>query len=225
MTTATATPVAAAPPPEKHTSIAPDDALVINLRDLGITAAGPELVRLFTKFCNRNRHSLWQYELTSAGEIIAMPPVHHPSDGYETKMATRLDLWTDDYDGAARSSNSAFRMPVTGDVLCPDASWTSQAKWDAHPHIVGNSHPFCPEFVVEIRSTYDNLAPIHAKMRLYIRNGALLGWLIDARNRRVYIYRAGQPEPELLDNPAMLSGEDVLPGFEFAVGRWIFERG
>ena len=219
--TAIATPEAA-PPSEKHISIAPDDALVINLRDLGITATGPDLERLFTKFCNRNRQSLWQYELTPAGEIIAMPPVHHPSDRYEGKIFSRLDTWTDDYGGEARNSNSAFRMPVTGGTLCPDASWTSQAKWDAHPHIVGESHPFCPEFVVEVRSTYDNLAPQHAKMRLYLQNGVLLGWLIDASNRRVYIYRAGQPEPELLDNPATLSGETVLPGFEFEVGRWIF---
>ena len=95
---------------------------------------------------------------------------------------------------------------------------------ECHPHIVGASHPFCPDFVAEIRSTYDNLAPMHAKMRLYLRNGTLLGWLIDARNCRVYIYRAGQPEPELLDNPATLSGEGVLPGFQFEVGRWIFDR-
>ena len=77
---------------------------------------------------------------------------------------------------------------------------------------------------MEIRSTYDNLAPLHAKMRLYIQNGALLGWLIDARNRRVYIYRAGRPEPEAVDNPSILSGEDVLPGFAFEVARWIFDR-
>ena len=77
---------------------------------------------------------------------------------------------------------------------------------------------------MEIRSTSDNLAPLHAKMRLYIQNGALLGWLIDARNRRVYIYRARQAEPELLENPVALSGEDILPGFEFEVARWIFDR-
>ena len=78
--------------------------------------------------------------------------------------------------------------------------------------------------MIEIRSTSDNLAPLHAKMRLYIQNGALLGWLIDARNRRVYVYRAGEPEPELLEDPATLSGEDVLPDFTFDVARWIFDR-
>ena len=57
-----------------------------------------------------------------------------------------------------------------------------------------------------------------------MRNGALLGWLIDARNRRVYIYRAGQPEPVLLETPTTLSGEEALPGYTFEVARWIFDR-
>ena len=224
MTTAIAAPPAVAPVETDNAGIAPDDALVINLRDLGITAAGAELETLFVKFCHRNRGNAWQYELSPEGEIIAMPPVHHPSDGHEFKAGSHLDFWADDYGGVARGANSAYAMPVTGGVLSPDASWVSQAKWDAHPHTAGSAHPFCPDFVIEIRSTYDNLAPLHAKMRLYIRNGALLGWLIDARNRRVYIYRAGRPEPEVLDNPAVLSGEDVLPGFTFEVARWIFDR-
>ena len=42
--------------------------------------------------------------------------------------------------------------------------------------------------------------------------------------RRVRIYRADHPKPEQLDNPATLSGETVLPGFEFEVARWIFDR-
>ena len=207
-----------------RTGIAPDSALVIDPRDLGIAVTGPRLKRLFNEFCNRNRDSVWQFELSPDGEIIAMPPTNHPSDGHEGKAFSRLDFWTDDYGGEARPASSAFDMPVTGGVLCPDASWTSQEKWDAHLHPIGDAHPFCPDFVVEIRSTSDNLAPLHEKMRLYLRNGTLLGWLIDARNRRVYIYRAGQAEPELLENPAMLSGEDVLPGFTFDVARWIFDR-
>ena len=206
-----------------ETRIWPDNAPVIDPRHLGISATGRELEKLFVNFCNKNSQSIWQFELSPDGEIIAMPPAHHPGDGHESKTFSRVDIWTDDHGGEARNSNAAFKMP-NGGVLVPDASWTSREKWDAHPHVTGDAHPFCPDFVVEIRSTSDNLAPLHAKMRLYMENGALLGWLIDARNRQVYIYRAGQDEPERLDNPAMLSGEDVLPGFAFDVARWIFDR-
>lgn len=205
-------------------SIAPDDALVVDLRDLGILATGPEMEKLFAKFCSRNSQSIWQYELTPEGEIIAMPPVNHPGGLHENETATELNVWRRGFGGMATGSNAFYRMPITGGVLVPDAAWVSPERLAEHPLVPGEPIPICPDFVIEIRSGTDNLAPLHTKMRLYIQNGALLGWLIDARNRRVYIYRAGQTELELLEDPATLSGEDVLPGFTFDVARWIFDR-
>jgi Uma2 family endonuclease len=49
-------------------------------------------------------------------------------------------------------------------------------------------------------------------MQEYLANGMRLGWLISAKNRTVEIYRTGR-EVEVLESPASLSGEDVLPGF------------
>ena len=46
----------------------------------------------------------------------------------------------------------------------------------------------------------------------YTDNGARLGWLIDPQTRRVEICRQNRAV-EILENPATLSGEDVLPGF------------
>lgn len=205
-------------------SIAPDGALVITPIDLGIAATGRELEKLFVNFCNRNSQSPWRFELSPEGEIIVTPPVHHPSDGHEHDFGLELGLWAREFGGVARGSNSAYQMLITSGVLAPDASWTSQETWDAHSHTIGDAHSFCPDFVVEIRSTSDNLTPLQDKMRLYLRNGALLGWLINPPNRRVHIYRAGQPEPDLLEDPDTLSGEDLLPGFTFDVARWIFDR-
>ena len=204
--------------------ITPDDALVIDLRELGILATGKELEKLFAKFCSRNSQSIWQYELSPDGEIIAMPPVNHPGGLHENETATELNIWRRDFGGMATGSNAFYRMPITGGVLVPDAAWVSPERLAEHPPVPGDPIPICPDFVVEIRSGSDNLAPLHAKMRLYLQNGAVLGWLIDPPNRRAYIYRAGQAEPELLENPVALSGEDVLPGFEFEVARWIFDR-
>jgi Uma2 family endonuclease len=53
-------------------------------------------------------------------------------------------------------------------------------------------------------------------MAEYIENGAPLGWLIDPYEKRVYVYRPGEPAEEL-DNPATISGDPVLPGFVFNV--------
>jgi Uma2 family endonuclease len=49
-------------------------------------------------------------------------------------------------------------------------------------------------------------------MEEYRENGARLGWLIDPKARQVEVYRPGQ-KVEVLENPAILSGEEVLTGF------------
>ncbi|NEQ81121.1 MAG: Uma2 family endonuclease [Moorea sp. SIO2I5] len=64
----------------------------------------------------------------------------------------------------------------------------------------------------QLRSPSDKLQTLQNKMTEYIDNGAKLGWLIDRKHRRVYVYRPGV-ETEQLDNPATVSGEPVLPGF------------
>ena len=54
-----------------------------------------------------------------------------------------------------------------------------------------------------------------------IEAGARLGWMLDAIDRRAYVFRPGR-EMEILEDPAALDGEDVLPGFAFEVGRLMF---
>jgi Uma2 family endonuclease len=53
-------------------------------------------------------------------------------------------------------------------------------------------------------------------MQEYIANGARLGWLIDPFEKRVHVYCPGQ-SVEILDDPTVLSGDPVLPGFVLPV--------
>ena len=76
--------------------------------------------------------------------------------------------------------------------------------------------PLCPDFVVELRSPTDRLSDLYDKLQEYVDNGARLGWLIDPIDKRVYVYRPGQPV-ESLDDPATLSGDPVLPSFVLPV--------
>ncbi|MEB3831608.1 Uma2 family endonuclease, partial [Phormidium sp. CCY1219] len=72
--------------------------------------------------------------------------------------------------------------------------------------------PFAPDFAIELMSPSDSLKTTQAKMKEYIENGTVLGWLINRQNRQVEIYRPGV-EVEVLDNPATVSGDPLLPGF------------
>ncbi len=76
----------------------------------------------------------------------------------------------------------------------------------------------CPDFVAELRSRTDSLRTLQAKMREYIANGALLGWLIDPIERQVHVYRPSV-EVVCLDNPKTVSGDPVLPGFGLELAR------
>jgi len=110
-----------------------------------------------------------------------------------------------------------FTLP-NGAKRSPDASWIRRERWEALSEAQQEGiGPLCPDFVVELCSPSDRLPVLQEKMQEYIDNGARLGWLIDPLERRVYIYRPGQPIEQLAD-PATLSGDPVLPGFVLPVG-------
>src|SRR6267143_895206 len=62
--------------------------------------------------------------------------------------------------------------------------------------------------------TYPETDRKKAKMEEYIANGSRLGWLLDPIENRATIYRSGQ-SPQRIDNPTIITGDPVLPGFKF----------
>ncbi len=53
-------------------------------------------------------------------------------------------------------------------------------------------------------------------MAEYMASGLRLGWLFNPQDQHVDIYRLGQAV-EVVSMPTMLSGKDVLPGFQLQV--------
>jgi Uma2 family endonuclease len=128
-------------------------------------------------------------------------------------LIVQLGIWAEhDGTGTYFDSSTGFTLP-NGALAFPDAAWVKLERWNAlTPEQQKKFAPICPDFVVELRSPSDTLEPLKTKMQEYIDNGALLGWLIDRKRQRVYIYRPGV-FVECLDNPATVSGESVLAGF------------
>jgi Uma2 family endonuclease len=94
----------------------------------------------------------------------------------------------------------------------PDAAWLQRERLaDLTSAQKQRFLPLCPNFVIELRSPSDPLAPIEVKMREYIEIGARLGWLIDPEGRKVHVYRpSGQVE--VANKPDHVSGDPTLPG-------------
>ena len=99
----------------------------------------------------------------------------------------------------------------------PDASWVQRERWDtlAREQRQGFGLLY-PDFVVELRSPSDRLKDLHEKMQEYLDNGTQLGWLIDPFEKRVYVYRSGQPVT-MLEDPLSVNGDPVLPRFVLPV--------
>ena len=152
-------------------------------------------------------------ERTAIGELIIMPPTGGITGKRNIDIEGQLWFWNRQTKlGVAFNSSTAFRLPNGAD-RSPDASWVSQERWDTlTPEQQESFPPLCPDFAIELRSKSDNMEPLRKKMQEYLDNGLRLGWLIDAKNKRVEIYRPNR-EVEVLESPNSLSGEDVLPEF------------
>jgi len=71
---------------------------------------------------------------------------------------------------------------------------------------------FVRNFIAELTSPTDRLSRVMAKMKVWMANGAELGWLIDADNRVVYVYRPAK-EPMRLTGLDAIEGEGPVAGF------------
>jgi len=172
----------------------------------------------FLEFCNLNDE--WRFEVTSEGDLEMMLPTG-TGTGYRNAMLIKaLGVWAEaDGAGVYFDSDTMFRLP-NGAKRSPDMAWIRREGWDALSEEEQEGiAPLCPDFVVELRSRFDRLKKLQKKMQEYIDNGAQLGWLIDPRKKKVYIYRPGLSVEEL-DEPETLSGEPLLKGFVLPMAKF-----
>lgn len=165
----------------------------------------------FFELCQINREL--RIERTARGELLIMPPTGSGTGNRNSKLNQQLANWTD-FDGTGLSfdSSTGFTL-LNGAQPSPDAAWVKLERWNALTEEQQEKFaPISPDFVVELRSPSDSFRVLQDKMQEYIDNDVKLGWLIDRKNKKVYIYRPGVPV-ECLENPATVSGEPVLPGF------------
>lgn len=195
--------------------------LLIKTESTPLTVNFPSLVQMtdeqFYEFCQANRDL--RIERTASGEVTIMPPAFSDTGNRNIKIAQQLANWAEqDGTGEPFDSSTGFTLP-NGATRSPDASWIKLERWNAlTEEQIASFAPICPDFVIELRSSSDSLSGLQDKMQEYIANGASLGWLIDRKNRKVYIYRSNH-EPEILDNPKAVSGNPELPGFALQMAK------
>lgn len=195
--------------------------LLIQTEHTPLTVNFPAIVTMtqaqFIEFCQANRDL--RIERTATGEVIIMPPAFSDTGNRNFNIAVQLGIWTEQNGtGIGFDSSAGFTLP-NGATRSPDASWIKLERWNAlTPAERASFAPICPDFVIELRSASDTLISLQAKMQEYIDNGVSLGWSIDRQNRQVYIYRPDR-QPEILEQPEVISGDSELPGFELQMAK------
>lgn len=165
----------------------------------------------FYQLCQVNPNV--KLERNALGDLLIMPPTGGETGKRNATLISRFIVWNEQSQlGEVFDSSTCFKLPNGAD-RSPDVSWVRQDRWDVlTPDEKEKFPPIAPDFVLELMSPSDSLKATQIKMQEYIDNGVKLGWLINRQNRTVEIYRLGQ-SVEVLQLPVMLSGEEILLGF------------
>jgi len=181
--------------------------LVLNLRSVGLTDDQ------YFRLCSDNPDL--RIEMTAQKELIIMSPTNLETGRKNAKITYRLVQWAEqDGTGECFDSSSEYTLP-NGAKRSPDGSWVLKSRWNRLTQQEKETFAnIFPDFVLELRSPSDKLRHLEEKMNEYIANGVRLGWLLDPVENLAIIYRPGH-DPERIENPSILSGDPVLPGFKF----------
>ena len=198
----------------------PDSVWPIILRQrVGQNLANPED---FYEFCQDNEP--WQIERSASGALEVAMPAGWETGSRNQELSGQLWLWArQDGTGRAADSSAGFELPG-GAMRSPDASWVRKTRLETLTAADRQRFlPLAPDFVAELRSESDRLAPLQEKMEEYITAGVSLALLLDPTTRRVTVYRPNL-EPVSMDNPTTLDCSPELPGFVLDV-KAIFDAG
>jgi Uma2 family endonuclease len=152
-------------------------------------------------------------ERLANGNITIMPPTGLETGYQNNEISRQLGNWARaDGRGVSFDSNTEFILE-SGAAFAPDASWIPKSRLARFTRQDKKEFGrICPDFVIELRSRSDRFSSLKAKMEEWMRNGAQLGWLIDADRRIVHLYRPGR-QVEELRGASMIEGEGPVEGF------------
>ena len=169
--------------------------------------------------------ALW-FERSAEGALqISPPPSFYSSRSAGLIFGQILNWQLDGDDGESLPADGGYELADSG-VLVPDASWVSSERLAGNEPDATDILHLAPDFVLEVLSPSQSIRDQQEKMERWMANGVRLGWLIDPYDALVWIYREGQEEPELLERPDTLSGEDVMVGLVVELTRlWRANKG
>lgn len=159
-----------------------------------------------------------RYELIR-GRIIVMPPAGAPHGDLAMNLGARMRVFAEDHElGKVFAAETGFVLEMNPDMVrAPDVAFvrTERLNVDGLPF---GFFPGQPDIAVEIVSPNDRASEVQDKIQEWLSHGTLLVWVVEPKTKTLSIYRP-DGSAQVLQSGDTLSGEDVMPGFEFQVER------
>jgi Uma2 family endonuclease len=170
----------------------------------------------FVSLCLKNPDL--RLELNPDRELIVMPPTLLISGKRNGDLSGQVWYWNRQTDlGEAFDSSTGYDFTaVEGGMPSPDSSWIEKSRLEGVSF--EKFFSIAPDFVIELRSTSNDLKPTQKKMLVYQRVGVRMGLLINPQQQQVEIYRSGQAV-EILEAPQSIDCNEVMPGFILDMSR------
>jgi Uma2 family endonuclease len=159
----------------------------------------------------------WHYELVR-GVLVRMPPSGKRAARIARRLSARLGDYVDAHGlGEVTGEQGGYRLGP-GTDLAPDVGFI---RADRLPALDSPEYDTladgAPDLAVEVASPNQWRPAMAAKAAIYLAAGTRLVWIIWPRWQQVDVWRPGAATPALLTVADLLDGEDVVPGFTYAV--------
>jgi Uma2 family endonuclease len=170
----------------------------------------------FVSLCLKNPDL--RLELAPNRELIVMVPTLPISGQRNGDLSGQVWYWNRQTElGEAFDSSTGYDFTaLDGGMPSPDCSWIERSRLEGVS--LEKFFSIAPDFLIELRSSSDNLKLTQQKMVVYQRVGVRMGLLIDPKKQRVEIYRLGQ-KVEILAAPKSIDCNEVMPGFVLDLSR------
>jgi Uma2 family endonuclease len=150
------------------------------------------------------------------GEVLHLSPTRRRHG----KVVSRLGRYLDEFveaGGLGEVYGAETGFIVRRD---PDTVRGADAAFVAAERLAGVGDdvflPFAPDLAVEVVSPSERPAEILDKVRDYLAAGSRLVWVVNPRRRHVQVFRE-DGTLAVVEPPARLTGDPVLPGFSVSL--------
>ncbi|WP_392435925.1 Clp protease N-terminal domain-containing protein [Chlorogloeopsis fritschii PCC 9212] len=154
-------------------------------------------------------------QIKKGGQYLGETPIDFTSGEISARFCALLFAWVEPRKlGHVIGSSTGFQLP-NGDVLAPRISFVLRDRLKRAPRVYPE---LVPDLVVEIKSAFDQFAPLQEKIQRFLELGVQVGLLINPDERTLAVYRANNQVTELTDEDKLAIPE-LLPEWELSISQ------